>query len=102
MGTPDGEFQGPCSPASCRRQGWSFCPFVVEAMVAWGGRAKHLTELLTQKYALRQQCSMKEAGEACRTRLQLSLLRSLSRQLERAFPNPSEDVAIEHNDLFWF
>ena len=87
---------------ACRRQGWSFCPFVVEAMGAWGGRAKNLTQLLTQKYALRQQCSMKEAGEACRTRLQLSLLRSLSRQLERAFPNPSEDVAVEHNDLFWF
>ena len=59
---------------------------------------------LTRKYALRQQCSRKEAGNACRTRLQLSLLRSLSRQLERAFPDPLEREEEEHShdDLFWF
>ena len=34
--------------------------------------------------------------------MQLSILRSLSRQPKRAFPNPSEDVAVKHNDLFWF
>ena len=52
---------------------------------------------LTRKYALRQQCSRKEAGNACRTRLQLSLLRSLSRQLERAFPDPLEREEEEHS-----
>ena len=89
---------------ACRRLGWSFCSFVMEAAGTWGGKAKHVTQLLTQKYALRQQCSRKEAGNACRTRLQLSLLRSLSRQLERAFPDPLEREEEEHShdDLFWF
>ena len=36
----------------CRRLGWSFCPFVLEAAGAWGGKARHLTQLNTQKYAL--------------------------------------------------
>ena len=88
---------------ACRRLGWSFCPFVVEAMGAWGGKAQHLAQMLTQKYALKHQCTKKEASAVCRTRLQLSLLRSLSRQLERAYPNPlgcdEEDI---HTDLFSF
>ena len=89
---------------ACRRLGWSFCPFVVEATGTWGGKAKHLAQLVTNKYALKHGCSKKEAGVVCKTRLQLSLLRSLSRQLERAFPSPLEGGDEEHNnsDLFWF
>ena len=43
-----------------------------------GGKAKHPTQLLTKKFALKQPCSMKEAGLVCRGRKQLSLLRSLA------------------------
>ena len=64
---------------ACRPLGWSFFPFVFKATGAWGGKAKHLTQLTVQKYALRHQSSMKEAGMAWKTRLQLSLLRNLSR-----------------------
>ena len=30
---------------ACRRLGWSFCPFALEATGACGGKAKHLTQL---------------------------------------------------------
>ena len=85
---------------ACRRLGWSFCPFVLEATGAWGGKAKQLTQLMTQKCALRHECSRKEAGIACRTRLHLSLLRSLARQLERGFPACAGCDDVEN--LFWF
>ena len=65
---------------ACRRLGWSF---LIEATGAWGSKTNHLTQLIVQKYAFRHQCSPQEAGVACRNKLQLSLLRSLSRQLER-------------------
>ena len=52
---------------ACRRMGWSFCPFVIEATGAWGGKARHLTQLVTHKHALRYQCLLKEAGTLCRT-----------------------------------
>ena len=87
---------------ACRRLGWSFCPFVIEATGAWGGKAKHLTQLIVQKYALRHQSSMKEAGMVCKTRLQLSLLRSLSRQLERGFPDSAGCDDVDRGDVFYF
>ena len=88
---------------ACRRLGWSFCPFAIEATVTWGGKARYLTQMLMQKYTLRPQCSKKEANNVCRTRLQLSLLRSLSRQLERAYPCSSDfDEAHSRSELFWF
>ena len=52
-----------------RRLGRSFCLFAIEATCTWGGKARHLTQLLIQKYALQQQCSKKEPGNVCRTRL---------------------------------
>ena len=64
----------------------AFCPFLMEAAGTWGGKARHVRQLLTEKYALKQQCSKKEAENTCRTILQLSLLHSLSRQLEHAIP----------------
>ena len=85
---------------ACRRLGWSLCPFVIEATRAFGGKASHLTQLITQKYTLRHGCSMKEAGTICRTRLQLSVLRSLLRQLERGFPGYPKDV--DSGDVFSF
>ena len=87
---------------ACRSMGWSFCPFVIEATGACGGKARHLMQLVTHKHALRHQCSLKETGTLCRTRLHLSLLRSLSRQLERGFPAGVECDAVESGDLFWF
>ena len=30
---------------ACPRLGWLFCPFVLEAISTWGGRARHLTQL---------------------------------------------------------
>ena len=78
------------------------CPFVLEATGSWGGKAKHLTQLITQKYALRHGCTLKEAGIVCRTKLQLSLLRSLARQLERGFPTSSGCDEVDNNDLCWF
>ena len=58
---------------ACRQLGRSFCPFMVEATGTWGRKARHLTQLVTQKYALRHHCSKEEAGNACRTRLQFAL-----------------------------
>ena len=58
---------------ACRRLGWSFGPFVIEATGAWGGKAKHLTQLITQKYVLHNDCWL---SVICRTRLQIPLLRS--------------------------
>ena len=37
---------------ACQCLGWSFCPFVLEATGAWGGKTRHLTELITQKNTL--------------------------------------------------
>ena len=37
---------------ACRRLGWSFCPFVVEALGGWGGKATHLVQMITRRYAL--------------------------------------------------
>ena len=60
-------------------------------------------EPVHSKVCLREQRSTKEAGVVCRARLQSSILRSCSRQLERTYPNPvgCEQTDI-HNDLFWF
>ena len=80
---------------------YSFCPFAIEATGTWGGKARYLTQLLIQKYDLRQQCSKKEAGNVCRTVLQLSILRSLCRQLERAYPCSFDfDEAHNSSDCF--
>ena len=104
IGTPDGEFEDPCPHACLPAVGLVVLPVCCRSHWHLGRKAKHLTQLLTQKYVLRQQCTRKEAGNACRTRLQLSLLRSLSRQLERAFPDPlgCDEEEHNHNDMFWF
>ena len=70
IGTPDGEFEDPCPHACLPAVGLVVLPVCCRSHWYLGRKAKHLTQLLTQKYALRQQCTRKEAGNACRTRLQ--------------------------------
>ena len=48
--------------AICRRVGWSFVPFVAEAVGTLGGKARHLLQNLIRLYAAHHRCSMAVAG----------------------------------------
>ena len=74
--------------ALCRLAGWNCCPFVLEAVGAWGGRTRHLTQIIACRLAAVQQCTRKEAALSCRGRISSALLRAVCRQLERGFPPP--------------
>ena len=74
------------SAALCRTAGWHFCPFVLETIGAWGGRARYLSQTLANRLAIVNQCSRKDAALACRGRVASALLRAVCRQLERGFP----------------
>ena len=78
------------STAVCRRAGWVFQPFVVEAVGAWGGGARCLTQRLVRQWSLKQQCTLQEAGMMCQALLGTAVLRASARQLERGFPTGAE------------
>ena len=89
--------------ALCRRSGWSFSPFVMETIGAWGGKANQLLQKLVTLWANNKGCSKLEASLLCRSRLQLALIRGLARQLERGFPLPQPQPAeqLEHLHSQW-
>ena len=75
---------------SCQRAGWVCQPFVVEAVGAWGGGARFLTQRLVRQFSLKQGCGLQEAGRECQTVLGSAVLRAVCRQLERGFPSAEE------------
>ena len=79
--------------ALCRMHGWSFCPFVVEVFGAWGGQARHFLQRLAKLLALTHGISTKEAALRCRGQIAASVLRSVGRQLERAFGEVAEGAS---------
>ena len=81
------------SQALCRRLGWNFAPFVMETAGTWGGKARHVLQQIVRQWAIRHDCSMKDAAIICRTTLALALVRSIAGQLERGYPLGPEDHA---------
>ena len=45
--------------ALCASNGWSFLPFVMETIGSWGGKAKHLLQILIKQLALTHFCNRK-------------------------------------------
>ena len=89
--------------ALCKRNGWSFSPFAMEAIGVWGGKANSLLQKLVTLWANNNGCTKSKASLLCRSQLQLALVRGLARQLERGFPLPQPQPAtVEFEDLYSF
>ena len=86
--------------ATCRQNGWRFVPFVMETVGSWGGKAQHLLQPLIRRWAFHHQISMAQAAGELRTRLQLTLICELGRQLERGYPAGGQDDDSPPVDLF--
>ena len=74
--------------ALCQRAGWLCQPFAVEAVGAWGGGARYITQKVVRHWALKHDSSLKEAGISCQAVLGSAVLRAVCRQLEWGFPDP--------------
>ena len=82
-----------------RRLGWSFCPSVTETIETSGGKGCHvIIQELIRLWSLKGQRTMlkKGSGPCVPLRLHLSLIRGLSRQLERGIHSSNVVKGLEH------
>ena len=67
--------------AFCRKAGWTYCPFVLETVGAWSGRAKQLMQMIITQWASQRGSSYADAAQHCRSSISGTLLAAVARQL---------------------